>query len=133
MKNVEKVRKNKKLIAIIVRAGFHKKGIEFFTPDDFSQQLAYMQRPKGYKITPHIHKPVPRQVLYTRETLFIKSGKVKIDFYTEEKKYIKSVVVEKGDVVLIVSGGHGFTMLEASEIIEVKQGPYPGEEDKERF
>lgn len=133
MKNVEKITKNKKLIAIIIRSRFSKNGIEFFTPDSFSQQLAYMQRPKSYKITPHIHKPVPRQVLYTRETLFIKSGKIKIDFYTEEKKYIKSVTVKKGDVIFIASGGHGFELLEKSEIIEVKQGPYPGKEDKERF
>jgi mannose-6-phosphate isomerase-like protein (cupin superfamily) len=128
-----KVFDKQNLIAIIVPHHFKKKGIEFFTPDDFSQQLAYMNRPKGYKITPHVHLPVPRQVLYTRETLFIKSGKVKIDFYSEKKQYLKSVTVTAGDVIFIASGGHGFTMLEDSEMIEVKQGPYPGEEDKERF
>jgi len=133
MTKIKKIKNKSQLIAIIIKSSFSKKGIKFLTPDDFSQQLAYMQRPKGYKITPHVHKPVPRQVLYTRETLFIKSGRIKIDFYTEEKKYIKSTIVGAGDVVFIASGGHGFTMLEASEIIEVKQGPYPGEEDKERF
>lgn len=130
---IKKIKYKSKLIALIIPFSFKKKGIHFFTPDDFSQQLAYMNRPKDYKIAPHIHKKRERKVFYTRETLFIKSGKVKIDFYTDKKEYLKSVVVKSGDVVLIASGGHGFAMLENSEIIEVKQGPYPGEEDKERF
>lgn len=130
---IKKIKYKSKLIALMIPFSFKKKGIHFFTPDDFSQQLAYMNRPKDYKIPAHIHKKRERKVFYTRETLFIKSGKVKIDFYTDEKEYLKSVVVKSGDVVLIASGGHGFTMLENSEIIEVKQGPYQGKKDKERF
>ncbi len=130
---LKKIKHKSKLIAIIIPFSFKKKGIHFFTPDDFSQQLAYMNRPKGYKIPAHIHNKRERKVFYTRETLFIKSGKVKIDFYTNKKEYLQSAIVKSGDVILIASGGHGFTMIEDSEIIEVKQGPYQREEDKERF
>ena len=122
-----------KTLAIVLRAGYREEGIRFFTSDDFSQQLAYMNRPSGYLIPPHVHNPVQREVQYTNEVLFIKSGRVRVDFYTERQRYLESTVLERGDVVLLVVGGHGFEMLEASEIVEVKQGPYAGEADKTRF
>jgi mannose-6-phosphate isomerase-like protein (cupin superfamily) len=130
---VENIFYDAKLQAIILRTGFHREGIEFFTPDDFSQQLAYMNRPTGYQIQPHVHNPVAREVMFTKEVLFIKSGVVRVDFYTDEKKYYKSAVLNAGDVILLAYGGHGFEILQEAEIIEVKQGPYAGEADKTRF
>jgi len=120
-------------LAVLLRADFHKEGIQFFTPDDFSQQLGYMNRPQGHVIQPHVHNPVPREVQYTKEVLIIKSGKVRVDFYDDDQNYLESRILNQGDVILLAYGGHGFEMLEASEIIEVKQGPYAGEEDKTRF
>jgi len=120
-------------LAIILSSRFSEPGIRFFTPGDFSQQLAYMQRPEGYRIDPHVHNAVTRHVELTQEVLFIKSGKVRVDFYDQDRVYLESRVLNAGDVVLLAHGGHGFTMLEESEIIEVKQGPYAGEEDKVRF
>lgn len=130
---IEYFRHNSQLLSIIIRRNFEKNGIEFFTPDDFSQQLAYMKRPKDYVIPPHVHNPVLREVQLTQEVLFIKSGKVRVDFYDDDKNYLESTTVEAGDVILLAHGGHGFEMLEESEIIEVKQGPYAGEMDKVRF
>jgi hypothetical protein len=122
------------LYSIIIKANYSKKeGIDFFTPDDFSQQLAYIKRPKNHEIPPHVHNPVKREVTLTKEILYIKKGKVRVDFYTENKEYIKSTILETGDVILLAKGGHGFKMIEPSEIIEVKQGPYVGELDKTRF
>ena len=132
-KMIETVSINSSTAAIIVRASFHTEGIKFFTPNDFSQQLAYMSRPAGYLIQPHVHNLVPRQVELTKEVLFIKSGKVRVDFYTDSQEYVESVVLLKGDIILLAQGGHGFEILEEAEIIEVKQGPYAGEQDKTRF
>ena len=121
------------LLAILIRAGYDSDGIEFFTPPEFSQQLAYMKRPSGYEITPHVHNSVPREVEFTKEVLFIKSGKVRVDFYNDQKHYIESRILQAGDIILLAFGGHGFRILEEAEIIEVKQGPYAGENDKMRF
>ena len=121
------------LLALIVFADFKSEGINFFTPDSFSQQLGYMNRPAGYVIDPHCHNSVPRAVEYTNEVLFIKNGKVRVDFYTNARVYLQSVILNTGDVALLASGAHGFEMLEQTEIIEVKQGPYAGENDKTRF
>ncbi|MDH3973171.1 MAG: hypothetical protein OEV42_02725 [Deltaproteobacteria bacterium] len=130
---VEKVVDGQNLLSIIIYAGYAKEGIEFFTPNEFSQQLAYMNRPVGFQIEPHVHNYVPRKVHFTQEVLLIRKGKIKVDFYSQDKMYLESRVLETGDVILLASGGHGFTMLEATEIIEVKQGPYTGDEDKTRF
>jgi mannose-6-phosphate isomerase-like protein (cupin superfamily) len=130
---IEYIYESEKLLAIIIRRNHDKNGIEFFTPGDFSQQLGYMNHPDGYRIAPHIHNPVKRQVQYTNEVLYIKSGRVRIDFYDEHQNYYESRILFAGDVILLAFGGHGFEMLDKCEIIEVKQGPYAGDQDKTRF
>jgi len=130
---VEPINHNGVMLAIIIRADFHAPGIHFFTPNEFSQQLGYMNRPKGYIIPPHVHNPVAREVHFTKEVLLIKSGRVRVDFYDDDQIYLESRVLRQGDVVLLAFGGHGFEMLEASEIVEIKQGPYAGDADKTRF
>jgi hypothetical protein len=130
---IEQINKNNQILGIIIRADFHKDGIAFFTPDDFSQQLGYMNRPEGYVIPPHVHNLVERKVDLTQEVLIVKSGKVRVDFYDDDKVYLESRIISKGDVILLAHGGHGFQMLEPSEMIEVKQGPFCGELDKVRF
>ena len=129
----EEIIHNGLLLAIIIRSDFHKDGIAFLTPDNFSQQLGYMNRPEGYVIQPHTHNAVERKVELTQEVLFIKSGTVRVDFYNDTQIYIESRILLKGDVILLAHGGHGFKMIEPSELIEVKQGPYCGDQDKTRF
>ena len=130
---VEKITNQDKVLSIIVRSNFSEKGINFFTPNDYSQQLAFMSHLKGKEIEPHIHKQVQREVLYTQETLFIRKGKLQVDFYSDEKEYLESRTLESGDVILLIKGGHGFKVLEDLEMFEVKQGPYAGDEDKIKF
>lgn len=133
MQTFEQIELNGQILGIIIRTEYVKDGIAFFTPDDFSQQLGYMNRPKDYVIAPHVHNLVERKVDLTQEVLFVKSGKVRVDFYDNAKNYLESRIISKGDIVLLAHGGHGFKMLEQSEMVEVKQGPYCGEMDKVRF
>ncbi len=130
---IEQIFDEYRMIAIIVYADHQGRGIQFFTPNNFSQQLAFMSHPKGHVIPAHIHLPVPRQVQHTQETLFVRKGRIQINFYDEKQSYIESRTLAAGDVILLVSGGHDIKMLEDSDIIEVKQGPYAGQNDKMRF
>ena len=130
---VTEIRHGGEIIAIILSRDFAKPGIHFFTPDNFSQQLAYMRHPAGKIIPPHVHNPVPRQVQFTLEVLFLKRGKLRVDFFDDQQNYLESRILVGGDVILLSKGGHGFEVLEEIEMYEVKQGPYAGEADKTRF
>jgi mannose-6-phosphate isomerase-like protein (cupin superfamily) len=121
------------LLAIIIRKSFNEPGIHFFTPNELSQQLGFMRHPPGKIIEPHVHNHISREVRFTQEVLFIRSGRLRVDFYSAARKYLESYVLDGGDVVLLASGGHGFEVLEEVEMIEVKQGPYAGDVDKTRF
>jgi hypothetical protein len=130
---IERVEFNGVEFAIILRSDFHEPGIHFFTPGEFSQQLGYMRHPAGHIIEPHVHNPVRRAVHFTNEALFLRRGRLRIDFYTEAGAYLESRELRAGDVILLVAGGHGFEVLEEIEMVEVKQGPYVGDVDKTRF
>jgi mannose-6-phosphate isomerase-like protein (cupin superfamily) len=121
------------MLAMIVRHHFRQPGITFFTENDLSQQMGFMRHPVGKVIEPHVHNHISRSVNYTQEALFIRSGKIRVDFYSDAQRYLFSHVLESGDVILLVSGGHGFEILEEVEMIEIKQGPYAGDRDKTRF
>ena len=130
---IESIKFCQSTLSIIVRKNFHQSGIHFFTPNDYSQQLGYMSHPKGKEIQPHVHKNVQREVNYTQETLFIRKGKLQVDFYSDDQVFLESRILEGGDMILLIKGGHGFKVLEDLEMFEVKQGPYAGDEDKIKF
>jgi mannose-6-phosphate isomerase-like protein (cupin superfamily) len=130
---LEHIKHNEELLAIIVHNDFASNGIRFFTPDEFSQQLAFMRHPKGKLIEPHMHNIVPRSITYTQEVLIIRRGRLRVDFYDCDQSYLQSRILTAGDIILLAAGGHGFEILDDLEMIEVKQGPYTGEGDKTRF
>jgi len=127
---IENIILKNKILSIIIRSSYRSEGIKFFTPNESSLQLGYMSRPEGYEIKPHVHRKVVRKIHFTSEVLFIKSGKVKVDFYDEDNNCFESRILIKGDVIFLAFGGHSFKMLEPTEIIEVKQGPYLSADDK---
>ena len=130
---IERISNDGKELALIIRSSFHEEGVSFLTPPDNSIQLGYMEHPAGHRIAPHIHQSIVREVTETQEVLFIRSGRLQVDFYGDSKNYIESRELQQGDIILLVGGGHGFTVLENVEMFEVKQGPYVGDLDKERF
>ena len=130
---LQTVKKKNKLLAMILRNNYNEDGVKFLTPDEYSQQIAYMHHPEGKVIDAHIHNLVHRNVVLTQEVLFIKKGKLRVDFYDDYQDYLESCILNEGDTILLASGGHGFKVIEEVEMIEVKQGPYSGENDKTRF
>lgn len=130
---IEQIVHNNQTLAIIVRGDYNQQGVSFFTPNNYSQQLAFIRHPNGKMIQPHFHNPVSRQVEHTNEVLFLRKGTLRVDFYDTNCNYVKSRILEAGDVILLTSGGHGFKVIEEVEMFEVKQGPYVGDNDKTRF
>lgn len=122
-----------KLIALIIKDSYKANGVEFLTNNENPMQLAYMSHPTGKKIESHFHNYYPREVQYTQEVLLIKKGKLLVDFYDDQQKYIRSLLLSGGDTILLMSGGHGFEVIEEVEMIEIKQGPFSPALDKTRF
>lgn len=113
-------------LAIILSDDYREKGITFFSKPDQGQQLGFMRRPKGYKVEAHTHRAVKEEVSGFSEVLFIRSGKIRVDLYAVNGDLRDQRILESGDVIMLMNGGHGVEMLEESEIVEVKQGPYRG-------
>lgn len=130
---VEVIRDGDSILALIVRSTFSEPGVHFLSPSDFSQQLGVIHHKAGHSIPPHVHNLVSRKVLQTQETLFIRSGRCKVDLYCDERTWVTSRELGAGDVILLATGGHGLEILEDCSIVEVKQGPYAGDGDKTHF
>lgn len=119
---------NGQIFAIIIRQSFRLPGVNFMTPDDYTLQLGLIGHPKGKKIRDHIHNPgIHYKVDTTQEFLYVESGKIKASIYDYGWNLIKQVVLKQGDILLQISGGHGFEVMESCYLIEVKQGPFPGD------
>jgi len=121
------------LLALVVRSTFRVDGLSFLTEDSSVLQVGYMTRPTGDVIVAHVHEPLIRKIVGTQEVLVIQEGMVRLDLFSQSQKYIASVTLNKGDLVLLSEGGHGIEVLEEARIIEVKQGPFADGKDKVRF
>ncbi len=134
MKNkIHEVRHQKKLYAIIVKKKdrFIKKGVNFITKEDNLMQVGFLNHKKNHIIKSHIHSRSRRIINYCTEVLLIEKGKLKIKFYDLKNKDIKKdKILKSGDIIILFKGGHGFKILEKTQIIEVKQGPYLNQKDK---
>lgn len=120
-------------LAIILRASYDAAGLKFLTPDSYPMQVAYMKHPAGHRVQAHKHNPVEHRILETQEVLFVRQGRMRVDFFTEAREPVGSAELAAGDLILLCGGGHGFTMLEETVMVEVKQGPYVGEAEKTKF
>ena len=131
---IEKILYKKKLFALIVKGNFRKKsGINFFTPNNSTQQFGYLKHKKGHIVQPHQHNKRLTKILNTTEVILLLKGTLRVDFYNNKKKYLFSKIINEKDIIMLVHGGHGFKVLKNAEMIEVKQGPYSLTKDKIKF
>ena len=134
MKNsIIEIRNKRILFALIIKKKrrFIKNGVDFLTKDKDLLQLGFINHKKNHHIKSHIHLKKPRIINYCTEVLLIEKGKVKIKFYDNNNSDIKKdKILTKGDIIILFQGGHGFKILEKTQIIEIKQGPYVEGKDK---
>lgn len=133
MDYIECITWNDQLLCYIVRAELNPEQTTFLTPPNFNLQVGYIVYPKGHEIPRHVHKPLERRIVGTAEVLVVKKGRCEIDVYNDERQLVATRELREGDIMIMVGGGHGFRMQEDTVLLEVKQGPYPGVDEKERF
>lgn len=120
-------------LAYVVPKGMLPDKTTFVTPDECGQQVGYIVHKAGEEVPRHFHNPVKRELVGTTEVLLIAKGQCILDFYDDDKNLVACRNLNEGDLVIIVAGGHGFRMTEDTVMLEIKQGPYPGLSEKERF
>ena len=130
---IESISAGQTLLAYVVRADATVPATSFFTDDDASFQTGFVVYPAGGAVVPHVHLPIVRTVVGTSELLLVRKGRCILDIYGEDRALVASRVLGTGDLVILVTGGHGFRMIEDTVLLEVKQGPYGGLKEKERF
>ena len=133
MTTTEQFTSNGKTLAYIVRAESKPEKTAFLTPPDFNLQVGHIVYPAGHEIARHVHRQIERHIVGTSEVLIVKRGGCEIDIYNDQRELVATRELWEGDIMIMVGGGHGFRMLEDTVLIEVKQGPYPGVDEKERF
>jgi uncharacterized protein with PhoU and TrkA domain len=130
---VEKIMWGDVPLAYIIRGDLMPSRTTFLTPPQFKQQVGFVVYPAGGEIQRHVHRPLTRHLVGTSEVLIVRRGRCEIDIYNDDRELVATRELREGDVMLMVGGGHGFHMLEDTVFLEVKQGPYTGQDEKERF
>ena len=130
---VEKIMWGDVPLAYIIRGDLMPSRTTFLTPPQFKQQVGFVVYPAGGEIQRHVHRPLSRHLIGTSEVLIVRRGRCEIDIYNDDRELVATRELREGDVMLMVGGGHGFHMLEDTVFLEVKQGPYTGLDEKERF
>jgi len=130
---VEVIERGGRLLAYLIRSELKPESTLFVTPPECKQQVGFIVYPAGGEIGRHTHRPLERRIVGTSEVLVVRQGRAEIDIYDDDHTLVATRELRQGDVMLMVAGGHGFRMLEDTVFLEVKQGPYTGLEEKERF
>jgi hypothetical protein len=133
MEHVERIFWDGRPLAYIIRAEMSPQRTTFLTPSEFKQQVGFVVYPAGGEIQRHVHRRLERHLVGTSEVLIVRRGHCEIDIYNNERELVATHQLHQGDIMLMVDGGHGFRMIEDTVFLEVKQGPYTGLEEKERF
>lgn len=133
MDTMEHITWNGMPLAYIIRAEINPEKTTFLTPPEFKQQVGFVVYPAGGEIQRHTHRPLERHLVGTSEVLIVRRGRCMMDIYNDERELVATRELRTGDLMLMVGGGHGFRMLEDTVFLEIKQGPYTGLDEKERF
>jgi len=133
MTAIEEIRSAERQLVLIVRREFHPDRTNFVTDDSLPMQVGFIVYPQGGEVGRHVHVPLERSLVGTSEVLIVREGRCQMDVYDDDRVLVATRELFAGDVVVIFAGGHGFRMLEDTTFLEVKQGPYTGLQEKERF
>jgi hypothetical protein len=130
---IETIADNGVILAYIARGGSPPRETTFLTPDDCNLQVGHVVYPAGGEIARHVHLPIERHLVGSTEVLVMQQGRCEVDVYTDDRRVVATRELRVGDILIAVGGGHGFRVLEDTILLEIKQGPYPGGAEKERY
>jgi len=131
--HVEHISSNGTSLAYIIKAAIDPKVTTFLTPSELKQQVGFVVYPAGGEVKRHVHRALERHLIGTSEVIVVRKGRCEIDIYNDDRQLVATREILSGDIMLMTGGGHGFRMLEDTVLLEIKQGPYTGIDEKEQF
>ena len=106
-----------------------KGGLGFFSQDSEFLQVGIWNYDSGKRLLAHTHNDVARTFQRTHETLYVRRGRIEARIFNEGRELVDTLQVGEGDMLTLMSGGHGYTILEdGTQVLEIKNGPYLGAE-----
>ena len=130
---VEHITSHGRSLAYIISAAINPLSTTFLTPPDLKQQVGFVVYPAGGEVRRHVHRALERHLVGTSEVIIVRRGRCQIDIYNDDRELVATREIGAGDIMLMTGGGHGFKMHEDTVLLEVKQGPYTGIDEKELF
>lgn len=125
---IERIVHNGEIVAIIARDVSRIKDVEFLTDPQDSLQVGILRRQIGQKVGPHKRHYKEQLISSMHQAVHVLQGSLLLKIYDENtEQIIRSLRMNAGDVVTLQKHGHGIEFLEETLILEIKQGPYPGE------
>lgn len=102
-------------------------GLKFFSPEHDYIQVGTWDYDSGKDLLAHSHNPVIREVPWTQEVLYVRKGRIRADIYSTDDEKVAELIVNEGDFIILLRGGHGYHILEdGTQVLEIKNGPYLG-------
>ena len=132
MSSMEEISAGGTIVAFVIRAQSPEE-TTFITPPDANLQVGFVVKAAGMDIPRHDHKKIERRIAGTCEVLVLQRGRCDVDFFDDGRNFIGTRKLASGDILVLLRGGHGFRILEDTTFLEIKQGPYPGTEEKDQF
>jgi mannose-6-phosphate isomerase-like protein (cupin superfamily) len=121
------------VLALVVRREYAPDVTTFVTEPESGLQVGLIVYPAQGSVPRHRHHPIERRLTGTPEVLVVREGRCQADIFDDEAELLATCELSAGDLIVLLGGGHGFRMLDDTVLVEVKQGPYPGVDEKERF
>ena len=130
---IERISDGDEVLAYVIRAQMMPDRTTFVTPPESKQQVGFFVYSEGGEVARHVHLPVERTIVGNSEVLLVREGRCEVDIYSDDRRLVATRELGVGDVVVMIGGGHGLRMLEDTVLFAIKQGPYAGPAEKERF
>jgi hypothetical protein len=133
--DVREIVKDGLLLARHILPGDFRKGLAFYSQDQEFLQIGTWRYDQGKQLCAHIHNVVPREIRRTHEVAIVIQGAMAARIFDEERELVETVTVRRGEMLILMNGGHDYTILEDdTRILEIKNGPFLGREiDKTLF
>lgn len=129
---IKEIKKEGIVLARYIPDSDWKEGLNFYSQDEEFIQVGTWGYDRGKELLSHIHNKTERKVYWTQEVLYIKKGSIKAKVYDLDANLVDEIIAKEGDTLILLRGGHGYTILEnGTQVLEIKNGPYVGA-DKDR-